>query len=111
MSALRKIFLPFSLLPEAFPVEAFLTVLALLACALVSSVAQDAQKMDVVIERKQQKTVVQQGQTGKATELELKKRLEFEGVLAELGKTNGAVKIFNFNEPIDEKKAKEQVTK
>jgi len=87
-----------------------LTVLALFACALVSAVAQDAKKMDLVIEKKQQKSVVQQGQSGKATELELKKNLEFEGFLAELGKTNGTVKIFNFNEPVDEKKAKEQVT-
>ena len=89
-----------------------LTVLALLACALVSSSAQDATKMEVVIELKKQ-TVVQPGQpgqTGKATELELKKRLEFEGFLTNLGKTNNAVKIFDLTQPLDEKKAKEQVT-
>lgn len=86
-----------------------LLVLGIFACALVSSSAQEAAKMDLVIEKKKQ-TVVSPGQTGKGKELELKKRLEFDHFFANLTKTNNAIKVFDLTQPVDEKKSKELVT-
>ena len=87
-----------------------LLTLTILASALITASAQEAKKMEVVIERKETPTAVTPGQGGKKTEIELKKRLEFDHFFANLGKTNNAIKVFDLTQPIDEKKAKEQVT-